>query len=69
MKTKKIKLKVKGMHCKSCEVLIKDELEEQEGITDVQISHETGEFTADIDENKISVQKVKDIIKEQGYKV
>ena len=54
--TKKVKLKVGGMHCKSCETLIQDVL------SDVNVKanadHKTGEVKVEYDESKISVEKV-----------
>jgi Cu+-exporting ATPase len=61
-----IEFNVKGMHCKSCEMLIKDELSEIEGVQDVVIDHKTGV-------GKISlVREIKDdvivkAIKNAGY--
>lgn len=65
---KKLSLKVEGMHCKSCEVLIKEELEDA-GATDVQVSVSKGTVIATIDEKKITEKKVQEIIKKEGYKV
>jgi Cu+-exporting ATPase len=36
-------LKIKGMHCASCEVLIERKLRQLPGIRDVKINHATGE--------------------------
>ncbi len=65
---KKLSLKVEGMHCKSCEVLVKEELEDA-GATDVQVSVNKGTVVATIDEKKISETKVRQIIEKEGYKV
>jgi len=65
----KITLNVEGMHCKSCEMLIKDELNELEGIKAVNISAEKGIATVEYDENKVDKLKIIEIIKEEGFKV
>ena len=65
---KKLNLKVKGMHCTSCEILIKEELEEA-GAKDVQVSVRKGTVQATIDEKKLSEAKVKLIIEKEGYSV
>ena len=65
----KLKLNVKGMHCGSCEMLIKDSLEETEGIEKVEVSHKSGEVNIDFDESKVNEHKIKEIIKNEGYKV
>src|SRR3989344_2712879 len=38
----KINFSVDGMHCKSCEILIKDELSEITGVNVVDVDHKTG---------------------------
>jgi copper chaperone CopZ len=60
---------VKGMHCKSCEMLIEDSLEEQDGVNSVQASHAKGFVSVDFDESKISEEKIKSVIKAEGYEV
>ncbi|MSR86190.1 copper chaperone [Candidatus Woesearchaeota archaeon] len=65
---KQLNLKVEGMHCKSCEVLLKDELEEA-GAKDIVVSASKGTLAATIDEKKLSEAQVKKIIEKEGYKV
>jgi len=62
-------LKVDGMHCKSCEMLIKDALEETEGIRKAEPSQAKGSVSVEYDEKKIDEPMIKKIIKEQGYEV
>ena len=59
---------MEGMHCKSCEVLLKDELEEV-GAKDITVSASKGIVQATIDEKKLSEAKVRQIIEKEGYKV
>jgi len=66
---KKITLNVKGMHCSSCEVLLKDSLEESEGISNVEVSHKNGIVTLDYDESWTNREDIKKIISSEGYKV
>ncbi|MEN9328391.1 MAG: hypothetical protein RI947_1199, partial [Candidatus Parcubacteria bacterium] len=40
---------VQGMHCDSCELLIKDELSEVQGVSDIQIDHKTGKGSLILD--------------------
>jgi len=65
---KKIELKVKGMHCKSCDMLVKDELDEISGVNDVEASFKTGvvKFNA---EDSVNIGAVKAKIRELGYEV
>lgn len=61
------KFKVKGMHCNSCEFLIKDVLEEI-GV-EAKADHKKGEVNLKFDENKVSLSKIKQILKENKYEV
>ena len=63
MKTEKFK--VGGMHCKSCEMLIKDSLEEL-GVKDISFEKEI--ITITFDETKTSLEDIKKVIGKEGYK-
>jgi len=65
---KKLHLKVEGMHCKSCEIVIKEALEEAGGV-DVQVSEKKGTVSLGIDEKRLSESKVKEIIEKEGYSI
>ena len=65
----KIMLNIEGMHCKSCEVLIKDEFDELEGIKKADISADKGIATIEYDDSKIDKMKIIEIIKKEGFKV
>ena len=62
------KIAVKGMHCPSCEALVVDTLEEA-GVHSAEASHKKGLVTVKFYENKISLEKIKGLIKEEGYEV
>ena len=66
---KQIILGVKGMHCRSCEVLIEDALGELDGVESVKISHQEGIVKVEFDELKTSLSEVEKIIVNEGYKV
>ncbi|MBU0667119.1 MAG: heavy-metal-associated domain-containing protein [Nanoarchaeota archaeon] len=66
---KKITIQVKGMHCKSCEMLIIDTLEEQEGVKNIEVSHNKGTVIIFFDEKRTSENQLKLIIKNEGYEV
>jgi len=40
---KLLKLKIEGMHCASCETLIRDELSELKGVSDIKVDANLGE--------------------------
>ncbi len=62
-------IKVKGMHCQSCEVLIKDSLEEVDGVKSAELDHEKNIATVEYDETKVDENKIKKVIKDEGYEV
>ena len=65
---KKINVKIKGMHCKSCSMLIEDSLEDI-GVKKSTINDKTGVAIIEFDESKVSIEEIKIAIKEEGYKV
>jgi len=66
---KKLKLKVDGMDCHSCEVIITDDLQETGACKDIKVSAKAGSVECTYDESKISEAKIKKIIEGEGYKV
>ncbi len=60
-------LKIEGMHCKSCAILINSELEDI-GVKS-NIDYKSGKAEIEFDEDKISENQIKDAIKKEGYKV
>ena len=65
----KKEFKVNGMHCKSCEMLIKDILEDEAGVKIADASFDKGNVVIEFDENEITPQKVVELLKKEGYKV
>ena len=64
---KSINLTVTGMHCKSCEILIVDALEETFGVVGAVASHEENKVNIEFDENKIALDTLKEVISNEGY--
>ena len=64
---KKISFSVKGMHCSSCELLIKDELTAITGISQVEVDHKTGKGTLTMEDGKITKELILEAIKKAGY--
>jgi sulfite exporter TauE/SafE/copper chaperone CopZ len=60
---------IKGMHCKSCEILIEDELKNIEGVKEVDISHRTGEATLHFEGNRLDHADVEHAVKAAGYEL
>jgi copper chaperone CopZ len=65
---KELKIKVKGMHCHSCEMLITDELAELSGVKGAKASFKDGLVTMQT-EDSVDEGKIKAKIKELGYEV
>ncbi|MBD3354916.1 copper chaperone [Candidatus Woesearchaeota archaeon] len=66
---KNIKIKTRGMHCGSCEMLVKDSLEELEGVEKADANFKSGIIEVDFDEGKITEKDVMEIIKSEGYEI
>lgn len=63
----KLVLKVKGMHCASCSVLIDKLLAKQEGVVSITTSYGSEKTAVEFDETKISLEKIDGLINKLGY--
>ncbi|MBI5614549.1 sulfite exporter TauE/SafE family protein [Candidatus Gottesmanbacteria bacterium] len=62
------KVYIKGMHCRSCEILIEDELKKIHGVNSVSVNHQTG--VADVDcECELDDQEVASAVESAGYSI
>ncbi len=66
---KKTKFNVKGMHCKSCEMLLSDALEDLQGVKKIQASADKGIVSVEFDDKIVSENDILSIIKMQGYEI
>jgi sulfite exporter TauE/SafE/copper chaperone CopZ len=64
---KKINLKIKGIHCKSCKTLIETEIDVLPGVKSVLVNHQTGMAEVEFDEEKITKEKIFAEIKKLNY--
>lgn len=64
---KNISFTVKGMHCQSCETLIKDELNEISGIDEIKIDYQTGAGSLILDTQLNSTKAIVEAITKAGY--
>ena len=62
-------LKLSGMHCASCEVLLQDVLMDLNGVEKVKGNFKKNELEISFDENKVSIQAIKQAIEKENYKV
>jgi len=63
---KKINLKVKGMTCSSCEVLIERNLKKVSGVEKVKVSRAKEQAEVECSDN-VDLQQLQDAVKEKGY--
>jgi len=63
----KIVLKVKGMHCASCSVLIDKLVGRQAGVTSIKTSYGAEKTAIEYDDSKISLEKIDELIGKLGY--
>ncbi|TFB08190.1 hypothetical protein E3V08_05020, partial [Candidatus Atribacteria bacterium MT.SAG.1] len=66
---KKIKIQIKGIHCKSCKILIETEIDVLEGVKDIDVDYQTGDCQIEFDDKKISQKKIFETIEKLNYKV
>lgn len=64
---KQIKFKVSGMHCSSCERLIKMELADLKGVSEPTIDYQTGQGSTLLDTTINTVDDVLNAISNTGY--
>jgi copper chaperone CopZ len=63
----KKELKIKGMHCKSCKMLIEDALDDL-GVKS-NVDNEKGTAVIEFDESKITLEEIEKVIVKEGYQV
>lgn len=63
----KKQIKVDGMHCHGCEMLIKLTLTEMEGVKEASANHTSGIVEVEYDESKVSIEEIYSSIEKAGY--
>lgn len=64
-----LSIPIKGMHCRSCEILIEDNLKEIKNVSSVEVSYKTGEAKVFYDHELPNSSEIEKIISDSGYKV
>lgn len=64
-----LKIPIKGMHCRSCELLIEDKLQAVPRVKDAEIDYKTGEAIVHYDGNAPEMHLLNKAIVEAGYEV
>jgi P-type Cu+ transporter len=65
----KLVLKVKGMHCASCSILIDKLIGKQDGVVSIATNFGAEKTAIEFDETKISLVKIDELINKLGYDV
>jgi Cu+-exporting ATPase len=65
---KKIQLDIEGMHCSSCAMNIDFDLEDLSGVKTAKTSYAKQKCEVEFDENKITIDKILNQVKNTGYK-
>ncbi|MCW8795533.1 MAG: heavy-metal-associated domain-containing protein [Chlorobium sp.] len=66
---KTITMNVGGMHCGSCETVVREVLEEVGGVEKAEVSHSAGTVLVVYDERRVSPATLKTAIENEGYSV
>ena len=61
-------IKVSGMHCRSCEVLLEDSISEIKGAKVLSANYKKGEIKVTL-ENESLISEIKKVVEKEGYKV
>ncbi|MBI5452026.1 heavy-metal-associated domain-containing protein [Candidatus Gottesmanbacteria bacterium] len=62
-----LSFQIKGMTCTSCEMLISEELQEVKGISDIAISHKTGQGSLVYNPSLVTDNMIRDAVTKAGY--
>ncbi|PGT81884.1 copper chaperone CopZ [Bacillus sp. AFS040349] len=66
---KTVTLKVEGMSCQHCVNAVEGSLGKLEGVSTVKVELDKGTVNIDFDPEKVTKDKMKDAIEDQGYDV
>lgn len=64
-----ITFKINGMHCTSCSLNIDGDLEDTPGVIRSSTSYAKSETTVEYDAGKVSLDRLRAVIENLGYKV
>ncbi len=64
---KKMTIKTKGMHCVSCEHIIKETILDIDGVKNAKVNYVTEKVTVEFDPEKTNIKNIMKAIKKVGY--
>mgnify|MGYP003394385920 CR=1 FL=1 len=65
----KFVIPIKGMHCKSCEILVEQNLKKVCGVVKAEVDHKIGQAIVYFDNTKPEQEKITEAVEESGYKI
>ena len=65
--TRTVTLKVRGMTCGGCATSVEKALKSTDGVEDVRVSFERGRAVIKYDDQKVTVEKLREIIQSTGF--
>ena len=66
--TKKL-YKIRGMHCRSCEVLLEGNISELAGVKGVKVDHKKGLAEVEFEQGPINEELIEGVVREAGYEM
>ena len=66
--TKTATIHVKGMHCKNCSASVTKALKAVDGVQKVDVSFEKGVAVVEYDDQKVSEDRLREVINSTGFK-
>ena len=65
---KELKFKIEGMHCAGCSTRLQKVLNNLDGVEEAEVSLEAKQAMIKYDEDKISIEEIKEAIEDAGFK-
>lgn len=65
--TRTITIKVQGMTCGGCATRVEEALKSTEGVQEVQVSFEHGRAVIKYDDQKVTPEKLREVIQNTGF--
>jgi len=65
----KITIKISGMHCSSCSMVIDGDLEDLDGVISSKTNFAKGISEIEYDQTKVSVEDLNKVIQKAGYAI
>ena len=66
--SKTVTIRVEGMHCGGCASSVQKALKATDGVEEVSVSFEKGEAVIKYDDQKVTVEKLREVINGTGFK-